>query len=414
MSAIVAGTLALLALGVAVGVRWERAREAAATAAAPHATTPHGTTPDAGTTRGPKEPRVLYWYDPMVPDQHFDKPGKSPFMDMELVPKYAEEGAEENGIRVTAAQQQSLGVRTTQVKRGRLEARLEVAGTIGWDLRKEHVIDARVPVIVERLHVKTPFAPVRAGQPLARLIAPEWSAALAEVHALDAARDPDLFAAAQARLAALGLPPGARAARDGRIEITAPVTGTVSEIGVREGASVAAGTRLFRVNGLDTVWCEAALPEAQAQGVDAGATVTVYAHGDATPITGRIDALLPEIDGATRTRRARIVLDNRAQRLTPGAYVRVALDATDAVERPLVPTDAVIGSGEAAHVIVQAGDGSFRPVHVRTGRSARGETQIMAGLEGGERVVVAAQFLIDSEASLTGALERLGGPEPAP
>src|SRR5690606_26133014 len=158
-------------------------------------------------------------------------------------------------------------------------------GTIGWDLRKEHVIDARVPVIVERLHVKTPFAPVRAGQPLARLIAPEWSAALAEMHALDAARDPDLFAAAQARLVALGLPAGARAARDGRIEITAPVTGTVSEIGVREGASVAAGTRLFRVNGLDTVWCEAALPEAQAQGVVAGATVTVYAQGDATPIT---------------------------------------------------------------------------------------------------------------------------------
>jgi len=59
-------------------------------------------------------------------------------------------------------------------------------------------------------------------------------------------------------------------------------------------------------------------------------------------------------------------------------------------------------------VIVQEADGSFRPVRVRTGRSGGGQTEILDGLKGGERVVVSGQFLIDSEASLSGALERLG------
>ena len=75
---------------------------------------------------------------------------------------------------------------------------------------------------------------------------------------------------------------------------------------------------------------------------------------------------------------------------------------------PLLPTEALIATGADSRVIVQDPDGSFRPVRVRTGRSGDGRTEILAGLAGGERVVVSGQFLIDSEASLSGALERLG------
>ena len=115
--------------------------------------------------------KVLYWYDPMVPDQHFDKPGKSPFMDMQLVPKYAD-AASAGGVAIAPGVQQNLGLRTALVKRGQLAADIRVPGTLDWDLRQERVVSARVDAIVDRQFVKTPYEAVRAGQPLASLIAP--------------------------------------------------------------------------------------------------------------------------------------------------------------------------------------------------------------------------------------------------
>ncbi len=391
------GAVALLALGVVAG-RWSARAPAPVMA------------PAAGAATGGDARAVLYWYDPMVPDQHFDKPGKSPFMDMQLVPKYAEEAPASNGIAVASAVRQNLGVRTVVVERGRLETLIEVPGTLAWDRRKEHVVDARVALIVERLYVKAPFTRVRAGEPIASVIAPEWSSALAEAKALRESSGQDGWqSAAQARLRALGLPAGARAEDGGVIVLTSPVPGVVSEIGVREGQSVPAGTQLFRVNGTDTVWLAAAFPQAGGAGIRAGAPVDVRIEAVDGEVVGRIEALLPEVDERSRTQRARIVLDNPEGTLAAGMTARVRVRSLDGSERLLVPTDAVLGSATAARVIVQDDDGGFRPVLVQTGRSGGGRTEIIAGLTGGERVVASAQFLIDSEASLSGALDRLGG-----
>jgi Cu(I)/Ag(I) efflux system membrane fusion protein len=129
---------------------------------------------------------------------------------------------------------------------------------------------------------------------------------------------------------------------------------------------------------------------------------------------GRVESLLPQLDATSRTQQARIVLDNREGLLLPGMLAEVELSPGSGGEFPLVPTDAVIGSGRDARVILQSADGGFRPVAVRIGRSAGGFTEVLAGLEGGERVVASGQFLIDSEASLSGALERLGEAPQAP
>lgn len=122
---------------------------------------------------------------------------------------------------------------------------------------------------------------------------------------------------------------------------------------------------------------------------------------------GEVEALLPQVDRDSRTQQARIVLDNPAGLLAPGMFAEVTLQPAAAKAYPLVPSNALIGGGDEARVIVQAGDGSFEPVAVRAGRSGGGMTQILSGLEGGERVVASGQFLVDSEASLSGALERL-------
>lgn len=356
------------------------------------------------------ERKALYWYDPMVPDQHFDKPGKSPFMDMQLVPKYADE-ATAGGVAVAPGVRQNLGIRTVVVKPGRLTAAVRVPGTIGWDLRQERIVSARVDAIVERLHVRAPFEPVRAGQPLASIIAPSWNTAIAEARALGGARSAaarGLQSAAHERLRALGLPAGSGAGQRGRLTLTSPVTGVVSEIGVREGQSAPIGTLLFRVNGTRTVWLEASIPQAGTAGIATG--TLVEAAVDALPgeaFHGRVETLLPQVDMSSRTQRARIVLDNPDGLLAPGMFAQITLQPTASIERPLVPTDALIGAGAQARVIVLGADDMFHPVRVQTGRSGDGMTEILAGLKGGEKVVASGQFLIDSEANLSGALERL-------
>jgi len=252
------------------------------------------------------------------------------------------------------------------------------------------------------------------GQPLVSVLAPVWSTALAEAQAVRQAQSSSarsLGSAAQARLHVLGLPPGARADRGG-IALSSPVRGVVSEIGVREGQAAPAGTLLFRVNGTQTVWLEAAVPQTDTAGIRAG--TPVEAQVSALPgevFSGRIDTLLPSVDLVNRTQQARIVLENPGDRLAPGMFAQITLQPEAGADVPLVPTDAVIGAGDQARVIVLGEQGRFVPVIVQTGRSSGGRTEILRGLKGGERVVASGQFLIDSEASLSGALDRLGATE---
>jgi plastocyanin len=130
-----------------------------------------------------------------------------------------------------------------------------------------------------------------------------------------------------------------------------------------------------------------------------------YAPG--TTIGGTVDYIYDEVDRDTRTARARISVRNPRGKLKPGMYTTVTLQGGRAEARPLVPQEAVVSSGERDIVIQSLGKGRFRPVPVTTGLTANGRTQILSGLEGDETVVTSAQFLIDSEARLQGALRSL-------
>ncbi len=381
-----------------------------------------GTHRGSETTSAPSsDKKPLYWYDPMVPDTHFDKPGKSPFMDMQLVPKYAGGAGDEVGtVRVAATTLQNLGVRTAEVEVGTLSAGALVPGSVAWDLRSAYEVNARVDGVIDKLFVRAPYEAVHKGQVLAELLAPEWSAAAQEYLALgnaDSADARDLQSAARNRLRVLGMDEdqirGLRGSNP-RISLRAPSDGVVSALQVRQGQSVQAGTPLMTINSLDTVWIEASIPQAQASEIAAGSTVQV--HVSALPgetFNGVVQITLPDVDAGTRTQRARIVLDNPDHRLAPGMFAELQFAGAHGASHPLVPDEALIATGTSARVIVAEDEGRFRPVRVVTGYSSGGKTEILEGLNGGERVVVSGQFLIDSEASLSGALERLSGPDAA-
>ncbi len=368
----------------------------------------------ASTPSAPAQRTVLYWYDPMVPDKHFNHPGRSPFMAMDLVPKYADTSPTA-GVSIDPRVVQNLGMRTAVVEVGALTPALTAPGVLDWDRDRSVVVSARAQGVLTRLDVASPYARVRAGQALAVLLAPEWASAAGELRALDAAGGAagrDLRQAAWHRLQVMGLSDDEirqlRAAPSSGVVVRAPVSGVVSDIDVRQGQAVAAETTLMRIDDPSRLWLDADIPQAEVGGIHAGTPADVTF--DALPgrvLHARVQALLATVDARTRTQTARIVLANTDGALAPGMFARVTLHADGGTPHPLVPDSALISTGSQTRVILATGDGHFEPRQVRVGRSAGGVSEILDGLSGGERVVTSGQFLIDSEADLDGALARM-------
>lgn len=362
--------------------------------------------------------KVLYYQDPMTPGNKFDKPAKSPFMDMMLVPVYAGSGgADGSQVAVSSRIQQNLGLRTAEVVEAMLAPQVSAVGSIAYNERDQVVVQARATGYVEKLHVRATLDRVAKGQPLAELYVPDWIAAQEEFLSLRRMQGNDLAPlvdGARQRMRQVGMNEAqielvqSSGRTQPRITVVAPIGGVVSELMVREGMTVMAGATLFRINGLGTVWANAEVPESQAALLRPGAQV--QARSPALPgatFSGRVQAILPEVDPATRTLKARLELANPGARLVPGMFVQMALLEARAAKSLAVPTEAVIQTGTRAVVMLAEENGRFRPVDVQTGIETGGQTEIRRGLSAGQRVVVSSQFLIDSEASLKGAETRL-------
>ncbi|KAB2311465.1 efflux RND transporter periplasmic adaptor subunit [Betaproteobacteria bacterium SCN2] len=393
------GGSALLALGAAAGWWWSRHASVSAPAAMPE--------------KQQVEGRILYWYDPMYPQQHFDKPGKSPFMDMDLVPKYADEGGEGAGVKIDPSVAQNLGVRLATVARVDLVTQLEATGLVGFNERDVAVVQSRAGGFVERVWPLAPGDVVRAGQPLAEFLVPEWAAAQYEFLAIRSSGDAALLAAARDRMRLLGMTEALireveqSGAPRTRHTLTAPIGGLLQSLDVRQGMNVMAGQTLARINGLGTVWLEVAVPEALAGAVRHGAVAQVRLAGfPEQAIEGRVTTILPALNEATRSLRVRIELPNHDGRLRPGLSAQVSLGAGSGETALAVPTEAVIRTGKRALVMVAGEEGKFLPVEVSLGQEIGERTVIVSGLAEGQKVVASGQFLIDSEASLSGVTAR--------
>jgi Cu(I)/Ag(I) efflux system membrane fusion protein len=408
----------------------------AATAAAPTESVPQSIAQGEEATRrhitagikaGEVDPatgkKILYYHDPMVPGNKFDKPAKSPFMDMMLVPVYADSDGDGSKVTVSPRMQQNLGVRTAEAVAGTLSPQVAAVGSIAWNERDQVVVQARAAGFVERLFVRATLDRVTKGQPLADLYVPEWIAAQEEFLSVRRMQGTDLAAlvdGARQRMRQVGMSEDQIAGVESsgrtqpRFTLVAPITGVVTELMAREGMTVMSGATLFRINGTATVWANAEVPESQAALLRVGAKVQV--RSPAVPgaaFEGRVQALLPEVNPTTRTLKARLELDNPGGRLVPGMFVQMQFMDTRADKALLIPTEAVIQTGKRTVVMLAEANGRFRPVDVDIGIESDGKAEVKRGLKAGQRVVVSSQFLIDSEASLKGVEARLNV-EPPP
>ncbi len=402
LAAIAAGAILLAGISAAAGYWLARSRS-------------HSENPQASAA-GNRQP--LYWYDPMKPDQHFDKPGKSPFMDMQLVPRYADESGQNQAgaLKIDPAIVQNLGIRFARVERGPLPRKIDAVGTVGFNQRDIAIIQARSNGFVARVYARAPGDVITKDAPIVDLLVPEWTAAQTEFLALLKSGDHDLIEAARQRLILLGMPPEliahVDATRELRTTVTvrSPLAGVIDTLEVREGMTVSTGSTLAKINGLATAWIEAAIPEAQGALAQLGrrveAQLTAY---PGQRFTGRVIGVLAQANAETHTVRVRIEIDNPSGRLRPGMFARVRLDNGEHAPVLYVASEAVIRTGTRAVVIVVGEQNRFIPTQVQTGVDVDDKTIIVKGLTEGQTVVASGQFLIDSEASLKGVLARLAG-----
>ena len=381
-------------------VKVEPSPEAAAAPAAPTGRTP------------------LYYRNPMDPNRHSPVPAKDE-MGMDYVPVYAEDVSGE--VRISPAVMNNLGVRTEPVVRGSLPRRSEVVGYVQFDERTVQQVRPRAEGWVEGLSVRAMGETVKAGQLLFTLYSPMLESVQQEY--IDALKigNRELIDASRDRLRAVGLDAGTatRLAKSGhaagRVPFHAPISGVITELEAREGAMLTPAMSAMTITELGSLWVVAEVPESQSSWLRQGTQAEVrFPSQPGEPIHGRVEYVYPELNMETRTVRARIVLDAPPQDVRPNMLANVSLFADDGAAVLHIPRSAVIRNGTRDRVVVALGDGRFTSRNVIAGAESGDRIAIRDGLQDGERVVVAAQFLLDSEANLGAGLDRLDDGSTAP
>ena len=369
-----------------------------------------------------QDAKVLYWYDPMKPEQHFDKPGKSPFMDMQLVPKYADENTTMTDesrptVKIDPTLQQNLAIRYGTVEQAVIGNAMFTNGILQANERQTAILQTRASGFVQRVYGHAVGDMVTEGSPIADISIPEWTGEQTEFLAVLRTGDRSLIQASRQRLQLLGIPQNVihQVERTRRVQsnitLQAPISGFIDSLEVRNGMALAMGQTLATIKGINPIWLEAAVPEKQIAGIKRGMSVEANFAAFSQKVTGKVIDILPTLDTTSRTIKVRIELPNPSGQLKPGMFASVNI-INNPQSSLVVPEQAVIRTGTRNVVIVGREQGRFEPVVVQLGQSDGNKIAVLQGLKAGQRVVISGQFLIDSEANLQGVLDKLNTGQP--
>jgi Cu(I)/Ag(I) efflux system membrane fusion protein len=337
--------------------------------------------------------------------------------------------SQDGTVQLTASQLRQFGVTFGAVEERILENTVRTVGTVVVDEATLAQVTPRFDGYVDRLYVAQTGQPVRKGQPLMDVYSPELLAAEQELlvaeklqQSIGASSVPgipaastDLVAAAKRRLALWDISDAQidDILRTGTVRrvltLYAPASGVILEKHVVEGQAIRAGEMLYTIANLSTVWVEVALREQDAGAVRIGSRAAVeLAAYPGRPLAGRVAYVYPTVDQAAHTVRARVEVPNPTGRLKPGMYATVTL-TTPARRALTVPTSAVLNTGDRTLVFMDMGGGRLMPTEVVAGRTAGAYTEVLSGVEPGQRVVTSAQYLLDSESNLAEVMKSMIG-----
>lgn len=370
---------------------------------------------EGSSTSGEKE--ILYWVAPMDANYRRDKPGQSP-MGMDLVPVYKDDaGGEEGVVKISPIVQNNLGVRIAPVKKATLNREIKTVGYISFDEEKLYHLHTRVDGWVEKLVVKATGDVVKQGQKLFELYSPTLVNAQEEYITALKSKNRVLIKASKDRLISLGVSFGeikqlekTRQIQQ-RIPYYAKHDGFIENMKIREGMFVKPAMEVLTIGQIDTVWVIAEVFERQSGWVKSGQAVdmTVAAYPGQS-WTGVVDYIYPVLDEKTRTLRVRIRFDNPDQALKPNMFSQLTIRSQFERDSLFVKREAIIRNGDMERVVKSLGDGKFLSVAVKTGSESGDYIEVIKGLKENDQIVTSAQFLIDSESSLSASFERMEEP----
>lgn len=354
---------------------------------------------------------------PMHPQITSETPGSCPICGMALVARSRSAAQAAPVIEVDAGLRQALGIRTAEVDRRVLSPRVRAPAEVVADQHRIRHVHTRVPGWIEDLRVHALGERVRAGQVLMEIYAPDLVAAQEDY--LIALRSGGVGSRAQRaaaeRLRRLGVDEGfidalsERGRSLQRVPVRAPADGVVTQLDVRHGMYVEPSTIALEITDLSEVWVSVSVFPEELERLGGG---TIYAalnlpNQPDRLWRGEVSYVYPSQDAVTRTVQLRVPVPNRRGLLRVGQYMEARLRGEEGEPVLSVPSEAVIRTADGERVVIDAGDGRFRVAQVHSGLRVDGRTQILHGLKEGERVVVSAQFLLDSEAALRAGLQRL-------
>jgi len=377
------------------------------------------------------ERKVKYWRAPMDPTYIRDKPGKSP-MGMDLIPVYEDEAGETppGWVQIDPGFVQNIGVQAEAVERRDIPFTIRTVGTLGYADERVSWVTTKYDGWIEKVYVNYVGETVKKGQKLFEIYSPQLVTTQKEyLQALDYARQlaledyPDIAAragslvgSARERLKYWDISDEQIAELESTREPrrTLAVTSNADGIVVQkmdqalEGMFVKAGMNLYKIADLSTIWAEVEVFEHQAPWLKIGQRARLeLPYEPSRTYSGRVRYIYPFLSNKTRTLRVSIELPNPDLKLRADMYANVTFDVPSARNVIAVPSEAVIRSGRRDLVVVEMGQGRFQVREIELGASGDGVIEVASGLSEGERVVVSAQFLIDSESNLKEAIRKL-------
>lgn len=372
------------------------------------------------------ERNILYWQAPMDPNEIYDSPGKSR-MGMDLVPVYEDEAGASGIVTIDPEVQQNMNIKTETVNNKKLSSTISTNGVLGIDESKEYLVTTKVSGWVEKLYVNYTGQKVNKGQKLMDIYSPELVSAQQELltalsykntssrSSIESVRNSgnDLVDNAIRKLRLLDITESdidklVDAKKVKRtLTLYAPNSGTVLHKNVVEGEKIMVGAPLLRIADLNNLWLTADIYEFELSKIKLGSSASIeFNFLPGKTFNGKISFIYPTIEPVSRTAKIRIDVKNFNGELKPDMYANVMIEGNDLGEFPVVAENAVIRSGDNDLVILDIGNGKFKPVEIKLGGYSDGYYQVVEGLTEGNKVVTSAQFLIDSESNLKAAISQ--------
>ena len=373
-----------------------------------------------------KERKILYWRAPMNPSEVYDKPGKSR-MGMDLVPVYEDDASEAGVVKIDGTLQQNMNVKTEVVRVKKLNSIVTTNANLQSDERKEFVVTTKVGGWIEKLYVNYTGQEVKKGEKLIDIYSPQLVAAEQEfVTALNYYQSVSKSSNENVRSGGTELLNNSIRklqlldVSDEEIEhlkktkeikkyvtLYAPFDGTVITKNVVEGEKINPGTLLLRIADLSNLWLIADIYEYELSKIQLGSTADItFNFLPGKVFKSKVTFIYPTIDNKTRSAKVRLELPNYNNELKPSMFATISIYGKDLGEYPVVPEQAVIRSGQRNVLILDLGQGKFKPVDVQLGEYSDGYYQVLSGINEGSTIVTSAQFLIDSESNLRAALNK--------